>query len=64
MRKKWRKEWNFHEKDTIEWREENGTPQLPSYKEMIARIYENFYNTSKQDLEDQGFRFSDELDEK
>ena len=54
----------FHEKDTIEWREENGTPQLPSYKEMIARIYENFYNTSKQDLEDQGFRFADELDEK
>ena len=54
----------FHEKDTIEWREENGTPQLPSYKEMIARIYENFYNTSKQDLEDQGFRFADELNEK
>ena len=54
----------FHEKDTIEWREENGTPQLPSYKEMIARIYENFYNTSKQDLEDQGFRFADELDKK
>ena len=54
----------FHEKDTIEWREENGTPQLPSYKEMIARIYENFYNTSKQDLESQGFRFADELDEK
>ena len=54
----------FHEKDTIEWREENGTPQLPSYKEMIARIYENFYNTSKQDLEDQGFKFADELDEK
>ena len=54
----------FHEKDTIEWREENGTPQLPSYKEMIGRIYENFYNTSKQDLEDQGFRFADELDEK
>ena len=54
----------FHEKDTIEWREENGTSQLPSYKEMIARIYENFYNTSKQDLEDQGFRFADELDEK
>ena len=51
----------FHEKDTIEWREENGTPQLPSYKEMIARIYENFYNTSKQDLEDQGFRFADEI---
>ena len=54
----------FHEKDTIEWSEENGTPQLPSYKEMIARIYENFYNTSKQDLEDQGFRFADELDKK
>ena len=31
---------------------------------MIARIYENFYNTSKQDLEDQGFRFADELDKK
>ncbi len=54
----------FHEKDTVAWREENGTPQLPSYKEMIVRIYENFYNTSKQDLESQGFRFSDELDEK
>ena len=54
----------FHEKDTIEWREENGTPQLPSYKEMIVRIYENFYNKSKQDLEDQGFRFADELDKK
>ena len=54
----------FHEKDTVAWREENGTPQLPSYKEMIVRIYENFYNTSKQDLEGQGFKFSDELDEK
>ena len=54
----------FHEKDTVAWREENGTPQLPSYKEMIVRIYENFYNTSKQDLESQGFRFADELDEK
>ena len=37
----------FHEKDTVAWREENGTPQLPSYKEMTVRIYENFYNTSK-----------------
>ena len=54
----------FHEKDTVAWREENGTPQLPSYKEMIVRIYENFYNTSKQDLEGQGFKFADELDEK
>ena len=54
----------FHEKDTVAWREENGTPQLPSYKEMIVRIYENFSNTSKQDLESQGFRFADELDEK
>lgn len=54
----------FHEKDTVAWREENGTPQLPSYKEMTVRIYENFYNTSKQDLESQGFRFADELDEK
>ena len=54
----------FHEKDTVAWREENGTPQLPSYKEMIVRIYENFYNKSKQDLEDQGFKFADELDEK
>ena len=54
----------FHKKDTVAWREENGTPQLPSYKEMIVRIYENFYNTSKQDLEGQGFKFSDELDEK
>lgn len=54
----------FHEKDIVKWREENGTPQLPSYKEMIVRIYENFYNASKQDLEDQGFKFTDELDEK
>ena len=37
----------FHEKDTIKWREENNTPQLPSYKEMLVRIYENFYNKSK-----------------
>ncbi len=54
----------FHEKDMIKWREENDTPQLPSYKEMITRVYENFYNTSKQDLEDQGFKFADEIEEK
>ena len=54
----------FHEKDIKEWCEENGTPQLPSYKEMIVRIYENFYNESKKDLEDQGFKFTDKLDEK
>ena len=53
----------FHEKDTIKWREENNTPQLPSYKEMLVRIYENFYNKSKQDLEDQGFKFTDDLEE-
>ena len=53
----------FHEKDTIKWREENNTPQLPSYKEMLVRIYENFYNKSKQDLEDQGFKFTDDLEQ-
>ena len=54
----------FHEKDINKWRKENGTPQLPSYKEMIVRIYENFYNESKKELEEQGFKFADELDEK
>ena len=54
----------FHEKDIQEWREENGTPQLPSYKEMIVRVYENFYNESKKELEEQGFKFTDKLDEK
>ena len=54
----------FHEKDIKEWREENGMPQLPSYKEMIVRIYENFYNESKKELEGQGFKFVDKLDEK
>ena len=53
----------FHEKDTVAWREENGTPQLPSYKEMIVRIYENFYNESKKELEEQGFKFADKLEE-
>ena len=53
----------FHEKDIIEWRKENGTPQLPSYKEMIVRIYENFYNESKKELEEQGFKFADKLEE-
>ena len=53
----------FHEKDIIEWRKENGTPQLPSYKEMIGRIYENFYNESKKELEEQGFKFADKLEE-
>ena len=54
----------FHEKDIKEWREENGMPQLPSHKEMIVRIYENFYNESKKELEGQGFKFVDKLDEK
>ena len=53
----------FHEKDINEWRKENGTPQLPSYKEMIVRIYENFYNESKKELEEQGFKFADKLEE-
>lgn len=53
----------FHEKDINEWRKENGTPQLPSYKEMIVRIYENFYNESKKELEEQGFKFADKLKE-
>ena len=53
----------FHEKDINKWRKENGTPQLPSYKEMIVRIYENFYNESKKELEEQGFKFADKLEE-
>ena len=53
----------FHEKDINKWRKENGTPQLPSYKEMIVRIYENFYNESKKELEEQGFKFADKMEE-
>ena len=30
---------------------------------MLVRIYENFYNKSKQDLEDQGFKFTDDLEQ-
>ena len=33
------------------------------YKEMIVRIYENFYNESKKELEEQGFKFADKLEE-
>lgn len=50
----------IHEKEMIKWREEEGTAQLPSYKEMIVRAYENLrYNKVNETLKKQGFEFTD-----
>lgn len=53
----------IHEKETIKWREEDGTSQLPTYKEMIDRIYGQSHLETKKHLEKQGFEFTDNPNE-
>ena len=53
----------IHEKETIKWREEDGTSQLPTYKEMIDRIYGQSLLETKKHLEKQGFEFTDNPNE-
>ena len=53
----------IHEKETIKWREEDGTSQLPTYKEMIDRIYGQSLLETKKNLEKQGFEFTDNPNE-
>lgn len=53
----------IHEVEIKKWREETGTSQLPSYKEMIVRVYENLrYDKVNEVLEKQGFKFTDNPD--
>lgn len=50
----------IHEVEMKEWKKEIGAPQLPSYKEVIVKIYEKLrYNKVNQVLEEQGFKFTD-----
>ena len=51
-----------HEKDMVAWRKENNTSQLPTYKEMIVRIYENPHNKLVESLKSQGFDVLDEIE--
>lgn len=53
-----------HEVEMKKWREAEGTDFLPTYKEMIVRVYENLrYDTIRKQLEKQGFKFTDNPDE-
>lgn len=46
----------------VAWRKENNTSQLPTYKEMIVRIYENPHNKLVESLKSQGFDVLDEIE--